>query len=68
MKKFFYVLGVYHFCVFVNNTLKYIGSDDFRDTMSELSDEVNRIKSGEKKKEEPKGAVVAKVVKHRIGF
>ncbi len=67
MKKFFYALGVYTFCVGVHNVFKNVlFSDEFWDNVNE---KMESIKSGEKKKEDNcKGAVVAKVVRHRIGF
>lgn len=67
--KFFYALGVYTFCVGVHNVFQHVFSDEFAEKINELSEKIDGIKSGEKKKEEDcKGAVVAKVVKHRIGF
>lgn len=68
MKKFFYALGVYTFCVGVHNVFQHVFSDEFTEKISELSEKIDGIKSGEKKEKEPKGAVVGKVVKHRIGF
>ena len=66
MKKFFYALGVYTFCVWLRNVFHNLGSDEFWDNLNE---KMERIKSDEKKKEENcKGAVVAKVVRNRIGF